>query len=109
MNVPAVVLIARSILLVTVVVTGNRGSLLGTLVIIPLHAGPPSVVSPSTKVFVKSRRSRRTLLKAIAFLRIRCGTLEIGSLATVAVARVRLVRSRGTGGWAWGLILNAIS
>jgi len=103
-SVPAVVLIARSIPLVTVVVTGNRGSLLAALVIV-LRAGPPPVVS-ATIVFVRSHWPRRILLEAIAFLRIRRGTLEIGSLATVA--RV-LVGPRGTGRWAWGLILDAIS
>jgi len=92
---------------VTVVVTGNRGSLLPALVIV-LRAGPPSVVSASTIVFVRSHWPRRILLEAIAFLRIRRGTLEIGSLAAVAVARV-LVGPRGTGRWAWGLILDAIS
>jgi len=108
-HVPAVILIARSILLVTIVVTGNRGGLLAavaTLVIV-LRAGPPPVVS-ATVIFVRSHRSRRTLLKAIAFLRIRRGTFEIGSFAPVAVARV-FVGPRGTGRWAWGLILDAIS
>lgn len=107
--IPAVVLVARSILLVTVVVTGNCGcSLLAAVanLVIVLRAGPAPVVS-ATIIFVRSHWSRRTLLKAIAFLRIRRGTLEIGSLAPVAVARV-LVGPRGTGRWAWGLILDAI-
>lgn len=69
--------------------------------------GPPAVVSAAI-VLVRKHRPRRTLLKAIAFRRIRRGTLEIGRLAPVAVTRV-LVGARRTGRWARGLILDSIS
>lgn len=106
-HVPAVVLVARSILFVSFVVTGNCGFLrcVGSLVLV--FRGPPTVVSTPI-VLVRRHRSRRTLLKAIAFLRIRRGTLEIGSLAAVAVTRV-LVGAWRTGRWARGLILDSIS
>lgn len=108
-RVPAVVLVARSILLVTFVVTGNRGFLgcVASLVLV-LRGSSPVVSSPI--ILVRRYRPRRALLKAtISFLRIRRrGTFEIGSLATVAVTRV-LVRGWRTGRWARSLILDSIS